>query len=171
MHNYCRNSLWTPIVYCLTYIIFDKRKKIGQIPIFTGKIAFVFKYMVLPQPLRCYRIDLMTSIVIVRILFGPLWIIFWGFFFWILRKKAKFFSSLERLLLFFSKVYVFNNLLGPDEMILDLQQWLSKKFVDPCFVTVRAAFFWSVCYYRPFRSQRKDLIVCTTNVKKPCGPL
>ena len=39
------------------------------------------------------------------------------------------------------------------------------------FVIVKTAIFWNVCFYRPLRTQRNDLISCTKTVKKPCEPL
>ena len=46
-------------------------------------------------------------------------------------KKGQILFFTGKVAFIFSKKCVFNNLLDPDEMILDLRQWLSKKIVDP----------------------------------------
>ena len=51
------------------------------------KIALFFKNLCFQQPLRCYRNDLITSAVIVRIPFGPLQIVPWGVSHSIIREK------------------------------------------------------------------------------------
>ena len=45
-----------------------KREKTGQKLFFTGKFAFSFKNLCFQQPRRCYRINAVTSKVIVKIL-------------------------------------------------------------------------------------------------------
>ena len=45
------------------------------------------------------------------------------------------------------------------------------KMCQKTFVIVKTAVSRNVCFYRPVGSQRKDLILCTLFVKKPCGHL
>ena len=66
-------------------IIWEKRAKIF---FFTRKVAFFSKLCVFKQPLRCYRIDLTSSTVIVGLPFGPLPIVFWGLSHSIIREKT-----------------------------------------------------------------------------------
>ena len=47
----------------------------------------------------------------------------------------------------------------------------TRKSRPKTFVVPETANFWNVFFYRPLRSQRNDLIICTIIVKKPCGPL
>ena len=154
-------------------------EKIGQNLFFTGKTAFFFQSLCLKQPFRCYRIDLLTSTVIVGKPCRPLYFVHWGlshsimpekvgqilfftgkfaFFFrkivfsttspviqkwscnlhsscqktlWILincfmrlvtldnARKNRPLSFLRwKVCIFFSKFFVFNNLLGFTEMIM-----------------------------------------------------
>ena len=96
----------------LSYSI--KREK-GQNLFFTGKIAFFSKQCVFEQPLRCYRIDPITSTVIVGLPFGPLPIVFWGFSHSILREKAgQTFITGQKV--FFEKFG--SRILGPKETII-----------------------------------------------------
>ena len=54
------------------------RQKTGQIFFFTGKFAFFFKNLCFQQPLRCNRINPVTSTVIVKIPCEPSYIVPWG---------------------------------------------------------------------------------------------
>ena len=36
-------------------------------------------------------------------------------------------------------------------------------------VIAKKAIFWNVCFYQPLGSQRNVIIICTINVKTPCG--
>ena len=72
---FLRNDLVTstvlvkiPEVCNIRYI----EKKIGQIILFAVKIAVLFKKWFFEQPVRCYRNDLITSTVGVKIVFGLL---------------------------------------------------------------------------------------------------
>ena len=94
-------------------------KKIGQNISFARKITFFYTSFCFQQPLRCYRIDLVTSQVIVRRLLDynlPL-----SFVTLDNARKNRPKSFLHWARCFFSKVYVFNNLF-PTEMILLLPQ-------------------------------------------------
>ena len=46
----------------------------------------------------------------------------------------------------------------------------TRKNGTKFFVILRTANFCNVCFYRPLRSQRNDLIICTIFVKIHCGP-
>ena len=48
-------------------------------------------------------------------------------------------------------------------------RWYEEKWAKK-FVIVKTAFFWNVCFCRPLRSRRNDLVICTIYVKKPRGP-
>ena len=108
---------------------------------------------------------------------------------WKEKKEAKVFSSLERLP-FFRNICVFNNVLGLKKMLWQVQESLSEQLVglynllpDVChsrwyeekraknFCHCWNSFYWIVCFYRPFRSQRNVLIICTMVIKTPCRPL
>ena len=76
------------------------------------RLPFFSKHCVFQQLLSCYRSDVITSTVIVGIPFGTLQNVPWGLSPSVIReKKAKTFSSLERLP-FFSKHCVFQQLLS-----------------------------------------------------------
>ena len=66
----------------------DYMRKKDQNLFFTRKIAFSSKFCVFKQPPRCYRIDLISSTVIVGLPFGPLPIVFWGLSHSIIREKT-----------------------------------------------------------------------------------
>ena len=94
------------------------RQKIGQNLFFTGKFAFSFKKLCFQQLLMCYRINPVTSTVIVKIPCGPSYIVPWGMSHSRMReKKGQKLFSLESLP-FFSKVRVFNNFLCVTELTL-----------------------------------------------------
>ena len=67
-----------------------------------------FKYFCFQQPLRCYRIDLVTSTVIVRLPCWPLWS----------EEEVKIWRFYTGKIAIFSNIFVFNNLLGATELIL-----------------------------------------------------
>ena len=92
----------------LRFVILDNsimREK-GQDLFFTRRIAFFSKIYVFKKPLRCYRSDLMTSTVIVRIPCGPLQSVPWDLSYSIIREKGQnlFFTG---KIAFFSKLCVF----------------------------------------------------------------
>ena len=90
---------------------------------------------------------------------------------------------------FFSKVCVFNNLLGPDKCYckfhsncqtslwtLTIVSWgLSQSMIRwksaKNFCHREKSLFLKCFFYRPLRSQRSDIIIWTIIVKILCGPL
>ena len=79
--------------YSITRLYEKKRPKSF---FFTRKVAFFSKLCVFKQPLRCYRIDLTSSTVIVGLPFGALQTVPWVLSPSIIReKRAKSFFSLE----------------------------------------------------------------------------
>ena len=66
---------------CLRFVILDNSiigEKEAKIFFSLEKLPFFSKFCVFKQPLRCHRIDLISSTVIVGLSFGPLPIVFWG---------------------------------------------------------------------------------------------
>ena len=47
----------------------------------------------------------------------------------------------------------------------------TRKNGPKSFVIVKTATFWNVCFHRPLKSQRNDLIMCSVFVKIRCRPL
>ena len=105
------------------------------------------------------------------------------------KRRSKHFLHLK-MLAFFWRLCVFNNLLGPRKCSYKFQSscqnssWTpiksslifvtledTRKNGPKTFVFVETAKFWNVCFYRLLRSRANDLIICTKNVKKPFGPL
>ena len=108
----------------------------------------------------------------------------------ITRNTGQFVSFHWKDCLFFSKNCDFNNLLGPRKSSCKKYSigrnslWTlvgcslsfvkldnTRKMGPKCFVIVKTAFFWDVCFYRPLISQKNGLIICTIVVKLPCRPL
>ena len=119
-HSKCKNTLLSLINSLLRFITLDNGGTIGQKLCFIGKFKSLPLFFILcfQQPLRCYRNDLSTPIVVVR---TPCWasqIVSWGLSHSIMGEKIgqKLFSL--EIMHFFSKVCVFNNLVGVTEMIL-----------------------------------------------------
>ena len=110
LHKNCRNTFWTLTNCPVRFVTLDYSREKGQNFFFTGKIAFFFKTLCFPTTSWCYRSDVITSTVIVRILFGPLQNVPWGLSHSIIREKGpkSFFHC--KVCLFFQK-FVFNNLL------------------------------------------------------------
>ena len=72
---------WTLTKCCLRFVILDNSiigEKEAKIFFSLEKLPFFSKFCVFKQPLRCHRIDLISSTVIVGLSFGPLPIVFWG---------------------------------------------------------------------------------------------
>ena len=82
------------------------------------KFGLFFKNFCFQQPLRCYRNGLVTSAVKVKIPGGPLQIVPWGLSHSIMRKRLGEIHFFAGRLPYFSENCVYNNLLGPKEMIL-----------------------------------------------------
>ena len=70
-HSSCQNTLWTLITLFPRFDILDNTRKLLPKILFTGKFAFFPGNLYFQQPVRCYRNYLLTSTVIVRILFPP----------------------------------------------------------------------------------------------------
>ena len=86
---------------------------------FHWKGCLFFGNLCFQQHLRCSRNDLITSTVIVRILFCPLQTVPWGVSHSILREKIGqnlFFTG--KVAFFYSKFCVLNNILGPEEVVV-----------------------------------------------------
>ena len=132
----------------------------------------------------------MKSTVNVEKLCGPSWSVSWVFLCSIIREKWSNNFFHWKGCLSFSEVRVFNNLVGPKRRCYSFyskgqnSRWTlgkcSLRFVTfdntrengpESFAIVKNAFFSDVCFYRPFMSQRNDLIICILYVKKPCGLL
>ena len=90
-----------------------------QAKIFSSLESFLFfQNLCFQQPLRCYRNDLVTSTVIVKIPCGFLWIVPWGLSDSIKREKIGQKLFLSWKFAFFSKNCVCNNFLGVTEIIV-----------------------------------------------------
>ena len=108
----------TPISCSLTFVLFYNTRKVGENLFFTGKFAFFFKNLCFQQPLGSWRNDLLTSTLNVWLPCGTPIIVPWRLCCFKIREEiGEKLSSLESFPLS-SKVYVFSNLLGPEEMIL-----------------------------------------------------
>ena len=117
-----KQTLWTLENWFLTFVFFDRMRKIAQNLFFTGKIAFLFKKFCFQQPLRSWRNDLSFSTVNVRLAFELIEIVPWGLSNSKTRWKIgqKFFLTGKNA--FFSKICVFNNLSSPGQTILVFPQ-------------------------------------------------
>ena len=138
----------------------------------------------------CYRNDLKTSTVFVRIPFGLLYIVPRGLSHSIQREKnAKVFSSVERLTFFF-QMFVFSTTSKVLQKNSRITQEVSKDlldsykaFHDNChlgyyaknrpqlFFRGKMAFFSQLCFQKPLRCCRYVLIISTVNVRIPFEPL
>ena len=118
-HSICQNTLWIRVMRSLRFVTLGNARRNRPKSFPHWKECIFFEKLCFQQPLRCYRIDLVTSTVIVRSPFGLLWIIYWGLPHSMNREKIQqklFFTG--RFCLFFSKIFVFNNFLGVTELIL-----------------------------------------------------
>ena len=86
------------------------REKMAKTFFSLERLLFFSKLCVFQQLLRCYRSDVITSTVIVRIPFGPLQNVPWGLSHSIIREKGPKSFFHWKVCLFFQK-FVFNNLL------------------------------------------------------------
>ena len=77
-HSKCQNNFWTFQKCSLRLLILDNFRKSLQLIFFTEDNANFFKKLCFQQFHKCYRNDLITSAVIVRIPFGPLQVFTWG---------------------------------------------------------------------------------------------
>ena len=166
-------------------------EKKGQNLFFTGKIAFFSRIYVSKKPLGCYRSDLLTSKVILRIACEHIQSVPWGLSYSTYEKKSKIFSSLERLP-FFSKLYVFQQLLrcyrsdlitstkivGIPFGALQPIPWvlspsvIREKKAKTFFSLERLPFSSKLCVFQLLlRCYRSDVITSTVIVGIPFGPL
>ena len=106
-----QSVLWD-LSYSITRFYEKKRPK----SFFHWKDCLFFsKLCVFKQPLRCYKIDLISSRVNVGLPFGPLPIVFWGLSHSIIREKTgQLFVTGQKA--FFEKVVL--KILGPKETII-----------------------------------------------------
>ena len=166
-------------------------EKKGQNLFFTGKIAFFSRIYVSKKPLGCYRSDLLTSKVILRIACEHIQSVPWGLSYSTYEKKSKIFSSLERLP-FFSKLYVFQQLLrcyrsdlitstkivGIPFGALQPIPWvlspsvIREKKAKTFFSLERLPFSSKLCVFQLLlRCYRSDVITSTVIVGISFGPL
>ena len=96
--------------------MFDNTRKKVHNFFFNGKFAFFSEICV--QHLRCYRNDLITSTVEIKTPYGPLEVVAWGLLYSIIREKLVNNLFSPEWLPFFLEICVFNNLLGPKELIV-----------------------------------------------------
>ena len=108
-------TLWrTPIIVPWRLCCFKIREEIGEKLFFTGKFSSFFKSLCFQQPLGSWRNDPLTSTLIVKLPCGtPIscsltFVLFYN----TRRSRRKSFLHWK-----VSKIYVFSNLLGPEEMI------------------------------------------------------
>ena len=94
------------------------------------KVCLFFINLCFQQSLRCQGNDPKTSTVIVKLLSGP-YILSLRFI--TINNARKIWPKLffTGKIAFFIKTFVFNNVLGPKELILDLPQKFSNYLVDP----------------------------------------
>ena len=71
----CQNTLRTFISCSLRFVTLEKAIKVGQSLFFTGKIAFFSQILCFQRPRRCYRKDLVSSVVTVKLPFRFLLIV------------------------------------------------------------------------------------------------
>ena len=113
-----QNTLWT-LKYCtLRFVTLDSVRKNTPKSFIYWKLCVFFKNFCFQQPLRCFRNDLVTSAAIVKIPCGPFQSVPWGLSLSVLPEKIgqNLFSTGK--FAFSSENCVYNNLLGPKEMIL-----------------------------------------------------
>ena len=190
-HSNCRNTFWTLTNCPLSFVTFDyTRKKRPELFFHWKDCLFLSKVCVFQQPLRCYRSEQITSTVVVRIPFGPLQIFPWGLSDSIIREKQgqnNFF--LERLP-FFSKLYVFQQLLrcyrsdlitctknvgiffGPLQTVpWVLSPSIIREKSQNLFFTRKIAFFQKFVFNNLLDSLKFDLITSAVRLKLPRGLL
>ena len=104
--------------------MFDDRRKIGRKNFFIGNSPFFLKNVIFHQPLRSWRIDLITSTVFVGTPIGLLQFVPWGLSHSILREKETPINFIQWKVAFFSKICDSINLLGLKKMLWQaLQYW------------------------------------------------
>ena len=113
LHNNCQNTLWTLRKYCsptFSSSIIAEKKATNSFSM-ENSPYFLKSFH---QPLRSWRIDLIPSTVIAR---KPLWTpIKCSLKILIREKTVNYFFSVESLPCS-SKIFLFNNLLGPKRML------------------------------------------------------
>ena len=171
----------------MSYSTYEKKSKIFSS---LERLPFFSKLYVFQQLLRCYRSEQITSTVVVRIPFGPLQIFPWGLSDSIIREKQgqnNFF--LERLP-FFSKPYVFQQLLrcyrsdlitctksvgiffGPLQTVpWVLSPSIIREKSQNLFFTRKIAFFQKFVFNNLLDSLKFDLITSAVRLKLPRGLL
>ena len=108
LHKNCQNTLWTLVKCCSPIISCSKiGEKKGQNVFFIRKFPFYLENFIFHQPLRSWRIDLITSTVFVGKPLGPLQFVPWGLLHSMLReeKTPKYLYSLESLPFFFKSLW------------------------------------------------------------------
>ena len=153
-------------------------------------LRFFLKIFCFQQPLRCFRNDLLTSTVIVRIPCGPLKVVPWRLSRSIIRENSGQKTFFTGKFAFFFKSLCFQRLLSVEEMILYLPQQLSEHRVDPyicllMLLTLDIArkyrqdsfihwkggiFFENSGFQQPLRCYRIDHVNSTVVVRIPCSP-
>ena len=113
-----KQTFWTIKNCFLTFVMFDIRRKNGPKSFIHREGCLFFKKLCFQQPLKSWRNDLITFKVIVRLVSGPLKTIPWGLSSSNIREKIGQNFFFTGKLAFFSKNCVFNNLLGPKELML-----------------------------------------------------
>ena len=105
------------VLWDLSYSITRLYEKKAKIFFSLERLPFFSKIYVSKKPLRCYRSDIITSTVIVRIPSVPLQTVPWGLSHSIIQKKTDQNTFLLERLLFFQK-FVFNNLWDSQNFVL-----------------------------------------------------
>ena len=120
--------------------ILNKSWKFFQLVFSSEKFAFFFKNLCFQQFRKCYRYDLITSTVIVKIPFGPLQIVPWGLSHSKIREnKAKIFCHREASLLLKSLVLEYFRSSRNDHIVF--AQYLSNDLLNPYKVVSWLLFF------------------------------
>ena len=155
------------------------------------KDRLFLKNLWLQRPFRSYRIDLVTSRVIVRIRCGPLSIVPWSLSHAISEKPGSKSSLRWKDCLFFQK-FVFTTtcwvlkkwscnfhrncqktlwtLINCPLRLATLDN--ARKNTPKCFIYWKCCVFFKIfCFQQPLRCYRNDLVTSAANVIKPCGPL
>ena len=165
-----------------------RREKIGQKLFFTGKSAFFFQiFFVFKHPLRCYRNDLVTSTVVVKLPFGPLKTVLRGLSYSIMREKRRQNLFFARKSLFFENICFQqplrcyrNGLVTPTVIVRtpfgpflvvtwDLSHSIKReKIGQKLFFTGKTAFLFNFfLFQQPLRCYRIDPVTSTVIVKLP----
>ena len=185
----CQSSLWAPIQSSLIFVTLDDTKKNGPKTLVTVKTAKLWN-LCSYRPLTSRRNDHIICTITFKKPCGRLKFLLWLFFCSMKReeKGQKLFFN-GRIAFFFSKFWVFNNHLDTKKtftssrVVVKKSLWTpiscslifatsdnTKKNGPKTYVIVKTALFWKVCFYRPIRSPRHVLVICTIVFKTPCGP-